>query len=277
MTTRGILTACNDDPRFRRTLAALVRSCRDKSIPITVVDHGMARDYARALVKRGARVVRKDVRYAANMDFIGARHFGTPRAPLEAWWKPLVCMAAAPYDHTIWIDADAILLRGEEEMFGVVATHGSFLTRDWWVAGERAKFLYKPVITALFGEDGVPVPDDATIAHRCHLNSGVFGWQKDAPWLRHWAETCNRITSNPALLRLSKCRDQTGLAAWMARGHPDSPPIMESAAWNYPANGLSARDRAARRKYPAGADLITEAAKDHPEAFVVHWLGNPKP
>lgn len=277
MTTHGVITACNDDIRFRRTLMALVRSCTAKRIPITIVDQGLHPDRAIAAKKRGARIIRHGVSYSEPIKVIQQYHRGTPRAPVAAWWKPLVCLHAAPYDVNLWIDADAILLRGEDELFAMAREKGSWISRDWWVTGERTHHLYGKIIEALFEQDGLERPTDEEIQKRCHINTGVFGFRKGASWLRHWADTCERITRDRWLLSLCKCRDQTGLAAWMARGSDESPFIVEDERWNYPANGLPAGRRIERKKYRRGLDLLEEATKDHPKAYVVHWLGSPKP
>src|SRR5690606_15612365 len=122
-----------------RTLPALVQSCRNKHIPITIVDHGLTGIQRKDLRRRGARIVKCDANYGKKMDYIEKRHGGDKRASIRAWLKPLMCSQVAPYDLNIWIDADAVLLRGEEEMFAKVESDGGFITRDWWVVGDAEK------------------------------------------------------------------------------------------------------------------------------------------
>lgn len=280
MTTRGVLTASDDRRDLARTLPALVQSCRNKSIPITVIDHGLSGVQRRDLRRRGAHIVKCDADYGKNMGYIEKRHAGDKRASIRAWLKPLICSRVAPYDLNIWIDADAVLLRGEDEMFAKVEECGGFLTRDWWVVGEPEKMrgLYGKVIQRIYcPERDEPWLSDEEMSSLCHVNSGVFGWRKGAAWLDGWADMCSRIVNDPEALGKCRCRDQSGLAVWLAGRRENAPPFVEDVRWNYPANGLSAGRREHRKIPPQNVDLLVAARRMHPDAYVVHWLGRPKP
>jgi len=143
---------------------------------------------------------------------------------------------------------------------------------------EKMRSLYGKVIQRIYcdGRDE-PWLSDEELSYLCHVNSGVFGWRKGATWLTGWADMCSRIVNDPVALAYCRCRDQSGLAVWLAGRREDAPPFIEDERWNFPANGLSAARREHRRIPPANVDLLGAARKAHPLAYVVHWLGRPKP
>jgi hypothetical protein len=273
MSDQGVLTACNNSPLFERSLPTLVQSCTQKGVPITVVDQGLSPEQRETIASMGANVVKMDVNYDKSMGMISKGHRGHPLAPSEAWWKPLVCLQT-PYLRTIWIDSDAILLRGQDEMFAAIGDRG-WITRDWWdywlERPQRMERLYGAVIKAYHGK----AFDPKILRQRCYVNSGVFGFMRGAQWVDEWAHTCGKIIASKHLLKLCNCRDQSGLAVWLATGPEAAPPFIEDERWNYPANGLNCREVAKRKKYE-GDNLLEQLEADHPEAYVAHFLGRPK-
>lgn len=266
--SKGVLTAANN--AFWRTLHALVRSCLAQQVPIAVCDHGLSDSHRNWLIASGAKVLPGTHAYTRPLKEIAVDHKNfNPKAPPEAWWKPLVCLDS-PFDETIWIDADAILLRGADEMFAAI-DEGPWLTRDWWIVSSRAAGLYESLLKA------ANVPKPSNFPECVWVNSGVFGFRRGDAWLNGWRDMCQRITSQPKLLEHCRCRDQSALACWLAENQDKAPRYIEDNRWNFPANGLAARDAPNRTTYPPEVDLLTACAVDHPEAYVVHWLGRPKP
>lgn len=263
--SRGVLTAANE--AFFPCLDALVRSVREQGYPITVADHGLSVMSVDALCARGAEIMSSSVAYERSMEDIIRDHDGRISAPAEAWWKPLVCRAS-PYDRTLWIDADAICLRGLDEMFDRLDL-GPILTRDWWIPLERVERLYGPLLRALYGDP------PANWERNAWVNTGVIGWRREDAIIENWAQMCHRITSDPDLLGLCKCRDQSGMAAVLG-GRDGRVNYMEDWRWNYPAHGLMARNAADRPKCPKHADLLDWARAEHPRAYIAHWLGKHK-
>jgi hypothetical protein len=266
--TKGVLTAAND--AFWRTLNTLVRGCIALDVPIAVVDHGLSKAHCEWLTKRSATVIKGSQSYERSLREIAVDHKNfNPKAPPEAWWKPLVCLES-PFERTIWIDADAILLRGAEEMFAAIDS-GPWLTRDWWVPSNRAAGLYESLIMAVHGKKPSNFPECVWV------NSGVFGFSRGDAWLEGWRDMCQTITGNPEYLSHCRCRDQSALAAWLAANPSTAPRFIEDDRWNYPANGKMAKDAKLRTNYLPTVDLLATCKIDHPEAYVVHWLGRPKP
>lgn len=265
--TRGVLTAAND--AFWRTLHALVRGCQREQVDIAVVDHGLSEVNRQWLVENGVALLDCKHEYERDLAAIASGHRGHPKAPPEAWWKPLVCQSS-PFDHTIWIDADAILLRGAAEMFAALE-QGPWLTRDWWIKSDRVPSLYAALCKKIYGR----LPPD--FPECCWVNSGVFGFNRGDAWMDGWRKMCQRITGDSRLLAECRCRDQSALAAWLAGNPKDAPRYIEDSGWNYPANGMMSHEAMRRTIYRPGRDLLKAATIDHPEAKVVHWLGRPKP
>ena len=267
----GILTACNDNPMFQRTVRALAESCQELGAPLTVVNHGLRHETETILRFFGADIVEDTVDDFLDYSLLDDGFQRKVKAPQKAWKKPLLCKNS-PYDYTVWIDADAVLLRGWDKIANMTIDR-DWVTRDWWTEEARSERLYKEVIESISGHY-----EPSFMNERTHINTGVFGFRKDAPWIDRWIETCALLLSTPEHLAACKCRDQSAMAVHMALGSGEKPKFIEDPAFNYPANGLTPNKCRRRKCYKSNEhDFLDAIRGDHPNTYVVHWLGRPKP
>lgn len=190
---------------------------------------------------------------------------------VRAWWKPWVCMAS-PFERSLWIDADAVLIADPVDVFStwkpLISTQ-----RLWQDQGYK---LYEKLVSKIFGK--------VHVAHRqavADINTGVVAWTKGEPWISEWAAWCLRLSSDSALIPLCNVRDQSGAAiSLLARLESNRPLIgLLDSSWNVPAEGVNyRRSRAERLPVPVNPQAFLETVTErHVGAKVVHWLGLPKP
>jgi hypothetical protein len=266
MKTFGVLTG--SDASFYRSLSALVESCEENNFPIAIIDHGLTLPQVNALRDRALIISGEHHRYEKSIDQVRREQGAYPLSATKAWFKPLACLDS-PFDHTVWIDADALIVNGGETL-KQHTLEGAWLTPDYYIPKQRTRNLYGALIRAIYGN----LP--SSFLDHCWVNNGVFGFSKGDAWLSHWLDMTEYITNDASLLKLCVCRDQSALVAWLASGNPLSPRIITDKRLNYPANNSSVLNRK-RKAYPIGIDLLNEAKKDHPNAYVVHWMARPKP
>lgn len=263
----GVLTGANAD--FWPTLKVHVTACLEADTLVAVADHGLAESQRRWLTERGITILDGPFTYSLDLYSTANQHAPNVMSAIEAWYKPLVCQAS-PFDRTIWIDADAVPIRGIPELFQLFNA-GSWVTRENWVTPEQAHRLYQPSVRDVLGH--IP-PHYGQV---CGINNGVFGFHRGDAWLREWRDLCERFLSDPKLLANCKCRDQTALIAVLARDRSNVPRIIDDRRMNWPANGLGFHDRLRRKRYEWDGDVLESLRADHHDALVVHWMGRPKP
>ena len=264
---QGILTGANRE--FWPTLRVHVTACLESHVDVAVADHGLDQSQRQWLEAQGATLLDGPFTYSCDLYSTAKHHAACVMSAIEAWWKPLVCLAS-PFDRTLWIDADAVPIRGIAEMFDLFED-GPWLTRESWVTPDQARRLYEPSVRDVLGH--IP-PHYSEV---CGVNNGVFGFHRGDAWLREWRDLCERFLSDPKLLANCKCRDQTALITVLARDACNVPRIIDDRRVNWPANGLGFQDRLSRKRYDWGGDVLESLRADHHDALVVHWMGRPKP
>lgn len=259
----GILTGAKEE--YYPCLNALVKVCKLYQMPVAVVDHGLTNQQLVSLSLDGAEIIKPP-----DHPLLGAARANTktPSAP-EAWLKPRSCMLT-PFNHTIWIDADALPVENPWLLFEYKAP---WLTRDSWVAPEVSCRQYSRLMTSA----GADLPDNWEVLG--NVNSGVFAFNHGDDWIKKWAMTCDRILGQPDLISVCGPRDQSALVLAMSIQPDLCPPIKRDKSLNFPANGLPHNQQQLRKSYPTDdPDLFVKmVSKDHPEAAIVHWLGYTKP
>ncbi len=266
---RGVLTAANS--RYWPTLRLLAEAVRGANESLAVVDHGLTAKQSRWLAQQGVilhRVAGPDDWSAPPR---GSQPLEPPSHP-NAWLKPWLCVHS-PFESTVWIDADAVPLRGLERMFEYVS-RDAWLTLESWTSASSARKLYEPLLRRVLGR----LPQRFHNAHR--INTGVFGFRNGDLWLSHWWRSCRTIASDPALLSLCRLRDQAALVASLCQlpAGVDPPRIQLDRGLNWPVNDCQSSTRRGRKRYSwRDPKLLDRLRREHPQVSVVHWMGNPKP
>ena len=188
-----------------------------------------------------------------------------------AWDKPAICLTS-PFEQTIWIDADAVLLRHIDRMFDYL-TEGPWVSRENFISEVYGRKLYLRMAHRIYGRIPPFYPQASKI------NTGVFAFSRGDQWIKDWATWCDRILADSALKIECYLHDQHALVALLCDPKfVDRPEIHEDRSLNCPANNLNYKQCSQRKQYPWDAeDCLERLRNDHPQASIVHWLGRPKP
>ena len=271
MSMDGVMTGATAD--YWPTLRLLAYACREARTDLAVWDFGLTDSQRAALLGMGRVWISKNYRtYARSLAEIEADRGNVGIRVSETWLKPMLCVDS-PFRTTVWIDADAVPIRGLYRLMERAA-EGPFLTADSFVSPQYAYDTYVPLLQALYGR----VPENYERVYRC--NTGVFGFHSAAPFLEQWERTGRDIAGWPNLARLCGLGDQAMLVAMMSILPDMAPPMIEDPAWNCPANGLQIENRKHRVRYRMDqpVEAVFDALRyDHRRALVVHWMGHPKP
>lgn len=254
----GFFTA--SDSRYWPTLHALARSLCEQACPLAVADHGLDAGQRAELVDLGVRLV--DGTLDQGLKVLAASNHRRVSCA-EAWLKPWTC-SYSPFARTVWIDADAVVLRSGFHLLQLART-GSWLTRNHW--SDRNHLGYRSLLVA--SQRSVSEERFQVI---CDVNTGVFAFTHGAPWVEAWWATVLDLLRR----RLpSKTRDQAACILMFSTTEEPMPPLLVSPQYNRAANDLQAPQRHLRKCYGDVLDL-EELRRDHPLDYVVHWLGSPK-
>ncbi|MFO0999125.1 MAG: class I SAM-dependent methyltransferase [Planctomycetaceae bacterium] len=257
---RGVLTSASSP--YWLTLKLQVRACHEAHVDLAVADQGLLSWQVEWLVDHGVTVLAmpedtQAYQEQANFDL--------------AWDKPAICLTS-PFEETIWIDADAVLLRNAELLFDYLQK-GPWVSLENFVSEIYARKLYLRMAHRIFG----PIP--SFYAEATRVNTGVFAFRRGDQWIKDWAAWCDRILADPVLKSECYLHDQHALVALLCDPmSSDRPEIHEDRGLNCPANNLNYKQATQRKQYLWDADDCLERLRnDHPKETVVHWLGRPKP
>jgi len=261
-TLRGVITGAT--ARYWSCLGALASGVAKNELSFAVADHGLEDWQREELSRLGALWVEH-----AQPALSGA-NCSTATAAIQALWKPNVC-AATPFDKTIWVDADAVVIGDIRPLF-------ELLDSNCFCSSQHA---YTPVSHGTYEVDGFELLPKTVMrrwlpALQC-INTGFVGFRRDAAFLAEWLAICEKILAAEASGAFrSKLRDQfaffVAAAARLEAGEPA--PLVLDASYNWPADGLSVQQQEHRKQVPADPNAFYKlACERHPEAKVVHWLG----
>jgi len=264
-TSRGIVTAASED--YWPCVAALALGAQENGVGFAVADHGFTAWQRQELTRIGARWIEHP-----KPDLSQANGSKGIICDIRCWWKPLVCLAS-PFEQSIWVDSDAVIVGDLSELFEASKDGLCTAFQQTWM-GESQR-LYRNLADRLFGAAGVSALDELA-----HFNSGVVAWRRGELVLNAWSDWCLRLSQDSELAKLCHVRDQSGHVIACVdnrlKGHPSA--IRVGNEWNYPADGLPAKECKSRKRVPlAPAELVRVTRERHPDAKIVHWLGKPKP
>jgi hypothetical protein len=254
--SRGILTAATSE--YMPILEIFVKSCNEQNIPVAVYNDGLENRDKKFLEDNNV-IVLDPLNPIQNKFFHQFKKCGS--IPIKAYEKPFKCQNTI-FNQTIWVDADAIPLRNMHELFNILDKKDNFFTKAFFSPHASCN-------SELIKRMGYR---KKTI---CTLNSGVFGWNKNkSEIIDLWAAATLFVLTNPDLNKLPNTADQDILCYCV--NTIDSDLILNDINFNTPANYLTNKDKMKRKNYlcTTGIDEILQHIRDdHPESYVVHWMG----
>ena len=171
----------------------------------------------------------------------------------QAWLKPLL-FRQSPYRHTIWLDADCVVLESLEPLFAIL-TDTPVLVADNY----SPDLCYNdPRLYEIY-----PTPD----SNSPPVNSGVVGLSRgrDDVLLSTWLNFVKEATSNPEIATMLRWWDQ-GALNWAVRRCQQGHLVICESRWNHPAKrSLYHRD-----------GLLAQIEEAHPDNGIVHFVGPDK-
>lgn len=251
----GVLTGASSN--YFQCLKLMVVSLNRQSIPLTVLDDGLNGEQIRWLIDNGVEVD------DGTSGIVAERFFFNPNNPQIIYEKPFKCLKS-PYEKTIWIDADAVPMRDTMFFFDLLDKSEAFFTKDY--------YSKQSVSDTLLRELRAPNWENIEL----HFNSGVFGWQSTCEAIELWASVSHYVSTVPELRTLPRCCDQDMLC-YAVHALDMSELILDGIEYNTPANFYKDEDTEQRKQYQGDEhDLLISIGEDHPDSFVVHWMGLPK-
>lgn len=178
----------------------------------------------------------------------------------EAWLKP-VLMTHTPFDETLWIDADCIVLRDLSPIWKRVAS-GPFIVMDPFQLYIRNK-------DELYGM--LPTPPGCLPS--LYANTGVFGFRRDRDWNLLAAWTYAFQAAVDAKLRALVAFQDQGLFNWALYRLRMGDVIEQEPTWNH----LPRRDEPILpAMYRTNKGLWDHLRDAYPDAGIIHWMGDAK-
>jgi len=262
-TTSGIVTGASSE--HWPCLGAIAIAAAEESLGFAVADHGLEAWQRDELEHLGVRWIEHG---RPSLD--DAKSHRKSENDLRAWWKPWICKAS-PFDLSLWVDADAVLVGDMSELFEKAKLQPCISTQARWSPSGR---VYRPLLQELF-----PQVDATVSADLLTINSGLLAWSRNEPLIDEWMQYCERIMPTELAGRVI-VRDQAALLCALLRRYLDGDvgvTLLESA-WNVPADNLPSGKSKARKPISLDpCELLATAKRRHPDAKLVHWLGGVKP
>lgn len=250
----GILTACSSK-LFIGLQMLLSSVAHYYDVSVLVLDVGLLPDQI-AWCKRQPRVVVKPFKISetsSHMSYVGA------------WCKPYY-MAASPFKHTIWIDADTMVVGDLRDLIEWCHPN-AFFTADHTHLQDTTLNLpvlysYLP-IGRLYYHDILP-----------YINSGVFVMHKkrDSALLEDWIYCVEQAFRSKEIADAIACWDQ-GALKWALHKNDLLYLITPDKKFNFPA-------KVRHFSFPsttASVEHWISTAKPLEPCVVLHWMGSPKP
>jgi hypothetical protein len=247
-------------------IGALAIGAYNNNIGFAIADHGLNEEQKNELLRIGTLFIEHEKVSLVNMSKY-------PVSPPEAWWKPWICLAS-PFEKTIWIDSDAVIVGNIKPLFNIL-DNNSFISSQEMFNTNNIK-IYNKLLNYLFDQQVY----DVLFHDICTINTGVVGFCKDSDIILEWIDTSLFILKDRFALENSIVRDQSSYMIMMINkliNHTLIPVILKPE-YNYPADGLTCSQHKKRKgvsKIPER--FLKDAIERHPKALIVHWLGNTKP
>lgn len=257
----GIITGANEI--YWPCVGALAIGAYRNGIKFAVADHGF-NDWQKEELKRiGTLFIEHEkITLPKNNSNLAA----------NAWYKPFICKSS-PFNKSIWIDSDAIIINDIKDIFKYDLGVGK---KVLW---NRSGYKRQPVDIAriLFGNS----VNNKILLDVKYINTGVIVFSRNNSFIDEWVEMTKKILYNTQYADLCKAKDQdTFILTCIQRaiGNKDMPIILNDN-YNYPADGLK-NGKYHNRKHVSNDpnELIDQLKLRHKKNVkIVHYVGNPKP
>lgn len=249
---RGVLTAA--DAGYFDQLQMMCDSLRAVDGPtVTVFNTGLAPNQLDRLLRMETVEVLPEPRLVS--------HLAPLRwdAKASTWLKPL-WMFHSPYEDTLWIDADCIVLQPLDEVWELLDT-GPFAVRDGHQWSRNPDGLYREL----------PVPSERI--PQDVANAGVVGLRRtrDSELLAAWGFGV-QFVADPDHRALSAYQDQ-GMFNWAIHRLGLDHWISDRTKWNLePDKDFDV----VRRAYANSLSIWEQLRQDHPDVGIMHFMGQRK-
>ncbi len=259
---QGVLTSA--DRTYFDGLKLLVKSIQESEPwPIACADLGLTLEQREWCHRNDVILIDRSVIPLSFLKtFKDLPRFYDPCRPEMVWAKPWI-VRASPFEDTIWLDADVIVLQPLKELFEKLKS-GPLMFGDGLnpKASLNAPALY----------EHLPVPR----VTEQDLNSGVFAVSKEreAPLLNAWIECVQHAGSNKNIRDAIRWHDQ-GAMLWALHKTGCIDCVDSWKRWNVPANYATSKHLKERKSYRR-ASLLQDLKADHPNAGIVHYMAQPK-
>lgn len=182
-----------------------------------------------------------------------------------AWFKSHY-ISSSPFKHTIWIDADTMVIGDLREIIDWSHPEALF-TSDYTQLKETTinssiLYSYMPI--------GKPYHHDILP----YINTGVLVTHKkrDATILKDWRYCVEQACAVKEIAEAIACWDQ-GAAKWALHKNDKLYLIVPDKKFNYPA-------KIRHYAYPSTYEAVShwmKNSKPKDECVILHWMGSPKP
>lgn len=250
----GILTACSQK-LFIGLQMLLSSIAHYYDVTILVFDVGMTPE---------------QIKWCQNQPKVIVKPFKLPDLQnhihyIGAWYKPHY-IAASPFKHTIWIDADTMIVGDLREIIDWCHPNALF-TADHTHLQETT--MNRPVLYSYLPIGRVYYHDISP-----YVNSGVAVMHKkrDATLLEDWMYCVDQALMNREIAEAVACWDQ-GALKWALHKNDLLYLITPDKKFNYPAK---VRHFSFPSTGPAVIHWINSVKPDD-TCVVLHWMGSPKP
>jgi hypothetical protein len=250
----GILTACSQ--KLFVGLQMLITSIAHFYDVVTLVfDVGMSREQIDWCVRQPGVTVKpfKHGKYGSHIKYPGA------------WFKPHY-IKSSPFKHTIWIDADAMVIGDLRELIDWAHPNALFTTDHTQLQDTTLNspmlYSYLPI--------GKPYFHDI----KPHLNTGVFvcHTKRDQHILDEWCYCVDQACQVKEIAEAIACWDQ-GACKWALHRNDLLYLITPDKKFNFPA-------KIRHFSYPATPAAVAhwmKSLKPDESCVILHWMGSPKP
>lgn len=202
----GVITA--SDAGYYHGLLFLLTTIGYR-VPVTVIDLGLTAYQRRVVQAQGAELLKCP------------RYEGTPIAQRSSWLKPH-WIAMSPYEHTLWLDADAIVCGDLSPLFERLRQSPLVMAHPYGIQAPRP---CSPGVARMLGSTELPPRTDAVNAGVIGLDRGTAARSLLAKWtdlveqclnddrirahVQYWDEGCLHLAVQ-----------QLGGTAWIVRDRP---------------------------------------------------------
>lgn len=250
----GVVTAA--DGRYFDQLIILLHSLQQANAPPTLVFQS---EFSAAQIGELLEMRNLVVRPFPPLDDALTPLRSEPKAVawLKPWW-----LLHSPFDRSLWVDADCVVLKPLDLVFDAIAE------RPFVVVDPFPHFARNP--EGLFDHPSLRLQ----VSEQVGVNSGVFGWERtrDRELLAAWAWAVE-LAAGDAALRQTVANQDQGLLIWALHrlglhGH-----VRSDDGWNrLPDREFPILGAALRR----GCSPLSALRERYRDVGILHWMAVPK-